>query len=127
MNKIKKEVSTFNSICGEDKDVKYFLTPTSEVYDQLECRKLTEKQQQAVQAKSLRDHARDESLLINSEIKQYLQQLSFQSAEVLQQIDCVSALEISRKNLGKLHYFHRKHYSIENMFMSCCHLFVLTR
>lgn len=122
-SKIKKEVDFLNTVSNGVEDVKNFLSPSSSVFDQLTTRKLSANQQQAVQAKCLNDHSREEYANIEQEIKQFMSHLSFQSEEILEQIIILSRLEKSRQNLGMLQYLHQKHLDIERLYSSCRHLF----
>lgn len=79
--KIKKEVDKLNAINNTNLDSKQFLSLESEIYNQLESRKISENQQKAVQSKCLIDHAEEERNNIDIEIKKYLLYLSKQSKE----------------------------------------------
>ncbi|XP_071140726.1 uncharacterized protein [Mytilus edulis] len=121
--KIKKEVDKLNAINNTNLDSKQFLSLESEIYDQLESRKISENQQKAVQSKCLIDHAEEESNNIDIEIKKYLLYLSKQSKEIIDTINNLLPLEGNRFHLGKINYLFVKHFNIETLFHSCFTLF----
>lgn len=123
MNKIKKEVENYNVVVNEENHFQMFLTPASEIFSQLDSRKLSEKQQKAVQSKSLYEHAAEEYKMILKEITDYFNYISYQSSEITRSIDNLMSQEQTRYNLGMMQYLSLKHFNIESLFNNCFRLF----
>ncbi|CAG2254522.1 unnamed protein product [Mytilus edulis] len=123
LNKIKKEVENYNVVVNEENHFQMFLTPASEIFSQLDSRKLSEKQQKAVQSKSLYEHAAEEYKMILKEITDYFNYISYQSSEITRSIDNLMSQEQTRYNLGMMQYLSLKHFNIESLFNNCFRLF----
>lgn len=110
----------YNTIMNTDINVRDFMAPNMTIYEQLNVTtNLSEKQQQAVQSKSLHDHAKEEYACIKNEVKLFCHQLAVQSNDILRHINQISSLEKTRINFGKIQYLYHKHFNIESLFNAC--------
>lgn len=102
---MKRELVNLNQCLGsEPLNLNSVFSPTSPIFDELDCVKISPKQQKAVEAESLPLRAKEEKKAIYEEVGFYLQYFLKQSTEILECLSTIESVNIYITNISILNY-----------------------